>query len=198
MDSETEMNIPHAQKNADRFHKTTLLLASKVTGVPYQLLLRDRFKTLPIIVSDGKTLALYFEGSNRGDTDFITPYVVNGAFSLELCLKILRYHEAKEWPSGHNLSNLYEKLSQASKDFIAQDIYRAVHESPLFERIMKAINDEFKISFSWDPVRMIEESSNAFVSWRYSFQLRPGWFAGYKEIRASVMERIKRLEQSAS
>jgi hypothetical protein len=190
------MNIPHARINADRFHKTTLFLASKVAGVPYQLLLGDRFKTLPIIVSDGKTLALFFEGSNRGDSDFITPYVVNGAFSLELSLKILRYSEAEEWPSGHNLGNLFAKLNQDSKDFLIQDIHRTIDDSPVYQIIMKAINNQFKISFSWDPVRMIEESSNAFVSWRYSFQLTPGWFAGYKEIRAAAMRRIKYLEES--
>ena len=189
------MDISHARKNAERFHKTTLLLASRVTGLSYAIFLSERFVTLPVIVGDGQRLAMFYQGGKgEGDSDSITPYVVNAAFSLELNLKVLRYLETSAWPKGHELKELYRKLTKTSKDFLASTIEEVVARSKVHRQIEAAINRQMNIPFSWDVDSLIEQSSNAFVNWRYAFESHPGWFAGYNEIRNAVVGRIRQLE----
>ena len=175
------MDISHARKNCERFHRTTLLLASRVCGLPHSSFLVGRFKTLPVIVGDGQTkLAMFYESNvNQGDSDSITPYVVNGAFALELYLKVLQFLETSSWPKGHRLyEDLYLRLTQASKDFLAGEIKAVTANSQVHQLIQAAINEQMNIPFSWDVNRLIEQSSNAFVNWRYAFESHPGWFAG--------------------
>lgn len=190
------MDISHARKNAERFHKTTLLLASRVTGLPYAIFLSGRFVTLPVIVGDGQRLAMFYQGGKgEGDSDSITPYVVNGAFSLELNLKVLRYLETGAWPKGHDFKKLYRQLTQTSRDFLTSTIQEVVIRSEVHRQIEAAINQKMNIPFSWDVDSLIEHSSNAFVNWRYAFESRPGWFAGYNEIRNAVVGRIRQIEK---
>lgn len=190
------MNIPHARKNADRFHKTALLLASKITGLPAAEFFAGRVKVFPIIVGDGlNRLAIFYQGRQQdGDSDFITPYVVNAAFSLELYLKLLRHSETNAWPRGHMLKNLYQQLTQPSKDNISSYVVNLVSGSQPHNQIALAITQQENLPFSWDVESLIEHSSNAFVSWRYAFESHPGWFAGYNEIRNAIVNRIDQLE----
>ena len=191
------MDISHARKNAERFHKTTLLLASRVTGLPYAIFSSGRFVTLPVIVGDGQRLAMFYQGGKGdGDSDAITPYVVNGAFSLELNLKVLRYLETSAWPKGHEFKKLYRQLTQTSKDFITSAIEEVVTRSKIHGQMEAAIKRQMNTPFSWDVDSLIEQSSNAFVNWRYAFESHPGWFAGYNEIRNAVVGRIRQIEKS--
>lgn len=189
------MDISHARKNAERFHKTTLLLASRVTGLSYDSFVSEPVVTLPVIVGDGQRLGIFYPGAKRdGDTDSITPYVVNGAFSLELNLKVLRYLETSAWPQGHELKELYRKLTNTSQDFLASAIEKVVAQSQIHRKIEAAIKQIMNIPFSWAIDSLIEHSSNAFVNWRYAFESYPGWFAGYNEIRNAIVGRMRQLE----
>lgn len=191
------MDITHARKSAERFHKTTLLLAGAITDLPYDYFFGGHFETLPIVVGDGKRLSVYFEGGREsGDVELITPYVVNGAFSLELYLKVLLFAETGAPARGHKLKGLYDKLTEGSKDFLADRIRGFIDYSRFHRDMAALITRKSKISFSWDIESLIAHSSDAFEKWRYAFEAQPGWFAGYNELRNALVDRIDALEHS--
>lgn len=192
------IDILHARKNAERFHKTTLLLASKVAGINMKEIIENRTNTLPIIIGDGVNLAIFYEGKkgrDDGDTDFITPYVVNGSFSLELHFKVLKYLESNNWISGHILSDLFDKLNQNTRDFLISEFNKVFANSEVHNKIRIAIQSGFNVPFEWNFQNLIKESSKAFENWRYSFQLKPTWFAGYREIYTALTKRINNIEE---
>ncbi len=192
------MDILLAKKSAERFHKTTLLLAGRITNLPYDYFLEGHFETLPVIVGDGKLLTLYFEGGREGgDTELITPYVVNGAFSLELYLKILLFLETGTSARGHKLKKLYDQLTEDSKDYLTDRVKGFIDYSKFHRDLEAVIVRNSKVAFSWDIESLIEQSSEAFGKWRYAFEAHPGWFAGYNEMRNALVDRIGELEHSA-
>lgn len=192
------MDILHARKSAERFHKTTLLLASRVTGLPYDYFLGGHFETLPVVVGDGKKLSVYFEGGREGgDIELITPYVVNGAFALELYLKVLYFAETNSVARGHKLKGLYDRLTRGSKDFLADRVKGFIDFSKFHRDLGEVINRESKVPFSWDAQSLIAQSSDAFEKWRYAFEAHPGCFAGYNELRNALVDRIGQIEHSA-
>ena len=192
------MDITHARKSAERFHKTTLLLASRVTALPYDYFLDGHFETLPVVVSDGKKLTLYFEGARKdGDFELTMPYVVNGAFSLELYLKVLLFLETGSPARGHKLEGLYGKLTERSKDFLVDRVKGFIDFSKFHRDLGAAITRDSMVPFSWDVETLIAQSSEAFEKWRYAFEAHPGWFAGYNELRNALVDRIGQIEQTA-
>lgn len=84
---------------------------------------------------------------------YITPAIVNAAFSCEVFLKLLLQHEGKDIHKIHKLNDLYAKLSE--------DIQMELKE--------KTILRYGKWSDIWERP-YLEQISNAFVEWRYSYE----------------------------
>lgn len=84
---------------------------------------------------------------------YITPAIVNAAFSCEVFLKLLLQHEGKDIHKIHKLNDLYAKLSE--------DIQMELKE--------KTILRYGKWSDIWGRP-YLEQISNAFVEWRYSYE----------------------------
>lgn len=184
------MNIESLEKNIDKFHKATAHLAGAIIGVPAVCL-----REFPVVVKKEDELIVYGLGKLT-DTDFINPYVVNAAFSLELSLKLLHYLDQKKWKSGHNLCNIYTPLSPESKQQVLEIFNNTVKNSERHSEIFKVMNEQLRVSFSWDLTQLITKSSTAFEDWRYTFQTKKTtWFAGYPEIRFAVHQRIEQLKK---
>ena len=84
---------------------------------------------------------------------YITPAIVNAAFSCEVFLKLLLQHEGKDIHKIHKLNDLYAKLSE--------DIQMELKEKTIL-RYGK-----------WSDIGgrpYLEQISNAFVEWRYSYE----------------------------
>ena len=190
------IDVKKAEKSATCFHKTTILLASKVSGSPVNM--SHVYITLPHIVSKGsKALCIYgkikVHTSGSGDSDFITPYVVNGAFSLELHLKILKFIESGNWPKGHRLIDLYKGLSGDSKLSIQNSVSLVVNKSNFHRKLPMAIKRISGTEFTWNVNHLLENSSMAFERFRYLFEGSTCWFAGYAEIHFAIKDRIKKI-----
>lgn len=84
---------------------------------------------------------------------YITPAIVNATFSCEVFLKLLLQHEGKDIHKIHKLYDLYAKLSE--------DIQMELKE--------KTILRYGKWSDIWERP-YLEQISNAFVEWRYSYE----------------------------
>ena len=130
------------------------------------------------------------------DHDFILPYVINAAFSLELCLKLLLQHESNTWIDSHNLNDLYLSVSEKSKAQMRLTFDEIVKRSTVNKDISRALNAE-KIQFSWNLDKLIAQSSTAYNDWRYAFEnpSQVGCFAGYYEIRGAIIEAITSIEK---
>jgi len=189
----------HLKIQVERFHKVAALLASKVTGEPFADMLSMNVDTFPCIVSDGSMLSCVLaRRPHRRDYDYITPYVVNAAFSMELRFKLLKLLETNEWISGHELIGLYNNQSDETKDYLDKELSSIVENSQFHKKLHQRINNELKIGFAWEMENLLTESSKAFEDWRYLFQNKPGWFAGYKEITLCLSKRIKNVEGISS
>lgn len=195
------VDLKKAEIAANRFHKTTILLASKVSGSPINS--SHVYVTLPHIVTKGsKAICIYsrFKVHPAGldDSDYINTYVVNGAFSLELHLKILMLIESGNWTHGHKLNELYTGLSDDSKHSIQHTVTNFVNKSEFHKGLPKAIKNIFGSEFTWNVDHLLENSSMAFEKYRYLFEGEACWFAGYAEIHFAIKERIKKIRDNKS
>jgi len=99
-----QMNLEHLEKCAIRHHKGTLAIVEKLVGVP-----ESHIEMCPLIAKKGTVLHAYFPQTNgrAPDYDYLNPYVMNGAFSLELKMKYLHYLEtAQKIEANHNLIDI--------------------------------------------------------------------------------------------
>lgn len=83
-----------------------------------------------------------------------SPATVNSAFACEVFMKaILKYQEIKT-PKSHKLRELYDALPDELKEWVKQVVSRGFHDI-------------------WTDVwgqDYLDEISNAFVEWRYSYE----------------------------
>ncbi len=176
-------------KEATGFHKTTCLLASKFTGVKYY----DADTHLPFSMlfrgSDGVLHRSIFKDDKadeawREDADsYFSALIVNGAFSLELHLKHLYLLIEDKHVRGHDLSSLFQGLSE-NIQISLETIFQTISESqPLIKKSFDAINKEQGITRRWAIQTVLQESAKAFESWRYCFEgeSKGSSFAGYGE-----------------
>lgn len=185
------MNIDGLEKNIDKFHKAAAHLAGAIIGVPAKGL-----REFPVVVKREDGLIIAYGIGKVTDSDFINPYVVNAAFSLELSLKLLHYLDQKKWKDGHNLYNIYKPLFPESKQQVLEVFNNKVKNSDRHSEIFRVMNEQLGVSFSWDLTQLIKKSSTAFEDWRYIFETKKTtWFAGYPEIRFAVHQRIKQLKK---
>lgn len=84
---------------------------------------------------------------------YITPAIVNAAFSCEVFLKLLLQHEGKDIHKIHKIHDLYAKLSQDAQ----------------MELKKKTLLRYGKWSDIWGRP-YLEQISNVFMEWRYSYE----------------------------
>ena len=105
---------------------------------------------------------------------YIIPAIVNAAFSCEIFLKLLLQHEGEDIHRIHKLNDLYAKLSQDTQvELKKKTIFRYGKWSDIWGR------------------PYLEQISNAFVEWRYSYehdwtksasmQIETGFFIAFKD-----------------
>ncbi len=180
--------------NIDRFDKAVHLLAAKVSGCT-----EDKLLAHPVIMKKGSRLWHISIGDDASgaepDSDFILPYVINAAFSLEMCLKLLLLRESGSWKNGHDLNNLFLAVSDESKILMRTTFDELVQGSTFYKEISKALNEVAKVQFSWNLDKLIAQSSTAYEDWRYSFEGpgQTGCFAGYYEIRTAILNAITKI-----
>ena len=181
--------------NIDRLDKVVQLLAAKVSGCAEHELI-----AYPVIVKKGSRLfhvAIGDAESDPGpDSDFIFPYVINAAFSLEMCLKLLLLRESGRWEQTHNLNDLYLAVSNESKALMKITFDEFVKGSSAHKNISRVLNETGKTQFSWNLDKLIAQSSTAFNDWRYAFEKpdQTGCFAGYYEIRFAILSAITSIK----
>lgn len=185
------MNVEHLTKSAKRFHKATTVLASHIMGQTVTEININNL-SLPIVARQDDKIWIVSPRGILGDTDFITPYVVNAAFSLELHLKLLHLLEADTWAKEHDLGRLYRCLSKTSRDHIDQSVVDSASNGSDVKRMLKQLRN-YGVKIKWKALPLIENSNKAFVNWRYAFDSVPGSFSGYSQLQAGIHTRIKTL-----
>lgn len=86
---------------------------------------------------------------------YITPAIVNSAFACEVFLKALLYHNNDIEIRKHEMSELFDLLPEQTKERIKRDVmlqYGGIWNDPF-------------------GCRIVDDISNAFVDWRYSYEL---------------------------
>ena len=174
-------------KNIERLHKATHLLAARASGID-----EEKLVAYPAILKKGGRLCCVSVGFPSADSDFIMPYVINAAFGLEMCLKLLLLCESEKWEQTHNLNDLYLAISYESKSHMKDVFDKLVKNSSVYKDISRALNEDAKIQFSWNLDKLIAQSSTAFDDWRYAFESdsHVSCFAGYFEIRTAILSAI--------
>jgi hypothetical protein len=185
------MNIVHANKSAHRFHQATVALAARVMGIDVARVVRDDY-SLPLVVQEGGVIHMVNLGTQRGDDDFITPYVVNGAFSLELHLKLLGFLQSKDWSKKHALDALFDGLSEESRTAIDKAVGDSLTSSQFLREALALLKSK-GVNIDWNTRNLLKRSAAAYVNWRYAFESTPGCFAGYSEIQKALAMQIRRL-----
>ena len=174
---------------AQKFHKSTVLLAEKLVGMS-----SEKFFTFPFVAKVDENYACSVPGQDPSkiDIDYLHPYVVNAGLTLELKLKQLLMIENSENVRGHNLGSLYRSLSSESKYFIYSHVLKHTSDSLDHQAITQAAKTNFNLDFKWEAEFLLEKSAYAFERWRYLYEKdnKGSWFAGYIEIYNALDERI--------
>ncbi|PHO13720.1 hypothetical protein CPG38_01650 [Malaciobacter marinus] len=188
------IDIEKLHKTADNHHSATMAVIDWIIGRNYKPIVS------PIIVKKAEQVFLIIDGSNNEkpkEVDSFDAYITLASFSLELKLKLLLAIE-NEFKKGHNLSSLYDNLSNDSKIYIQNKVDEITQTSEKYNEISKKINDDLGIKFSWNVKDLISNSSNAFNKWRYHFEVNSNadltWFAGYSELQKAIDSRIAQLQ----
>lgn len=95
--------------------------------------------------------------------------------------------------------SLYESMTAESKEDGRLTVADLTKNSEFHKLGSKAINENCKIRFSWNPHKLISNSSEAFEKWRYCFEGKSNvsWSAGYHELQQAFDARIRRLRETA-
>ena len=196
-----KLNIEHAHRQADRFSKAAVLLALAMTGEIRHWPPRNPREILPVVVKVGDRFACYYNSrakSADADMDLLVPFITNASFSLELYLKVLFWVETATWANGHDLHALFQKLSEPTQAHIGTD-FTASTMGPRYQAIKNQIRSSAATKdFEWDVDSILISSANAFVEWRYAFEKKPGWFAGFWELRQALINRIDSANSTIS
>lgn len=184
------MDLKHAHKSAERFHKATLVLVSNLTGLTTKHIIKNN-TCFPIVVNKGDgNICCASLGQSNGDSDFITPYIVNASFSLELNLKLLIFSDTGEWPKGHNLLDLFSKFNESKQEDINQSFIEHSNNSPELKNLLQALQEK-DFAIEWELKNLLEKSGKAFETWRYAFEGNHGCFAGYTQIHKALRMQIE-------
>lgn len=99
---------------------------------------------------------LEYERNHIGIPYLTPPYIVNGAFAVELALKFLTYREKGEFEYGHNLEKLFNQLPEPHKSILTQKICKDAHQSiETMATNIKSISmkfEEFRYFFEHDTI----------------------------------------------
>lgn len=187
------MDIGYLEKCAERHHKGTLAIAEKLVGLPEALI-----ESCPVVVKKATDIYLYMPNSNAQhiDSDYVNPYIMNGAFSLELKMKFLHALETgTKLEAGHRLLDLFALLTNESKEFLRSNLKSMCKESEKCKATAKYFKHEIRVEFNWEMHKLLSNSDMAFERWRYIYEKKDStWFAGYTEIQKVLDLRISNLK----
>lgn len=187
-------DLVHAEIAAKRFHKAATVLASHAMGIALDELVSNEY-ALPVVVRDAGVIYVFNLGKeSTKDNDFIAPYVVNAAFSLELHLKVLCFLERRILTKVHHLSDLYSELSADSRAYINKKVEESRADG--ITPFVLAELAERGISLDWTAQTLLQRSSQAFIAWRYAFDTEAGCFAGYSELQSALEQRITDIKSN--
>jgi hypothetical protein len=158
-----EINIFHANKSIDRFHKCATVLAERALGI-----MPGNMRAYPMMFASGNE-HMIVANSNKIDPDIVIPYIVNAAFTLELLLKVIIFYERQSWELSHDLISLYEKISADTKEIINNNFKVKCKKNSMLRTISKSVKNELGYEVKWTMSKVLHESSKAFESWRYAF-----------------------------
>lgn len=132
---------------------------------------------------------------NHGDIRLVEPFVVLGALALELYFKGLHAIEHNGAVThGHNLHDLFHRLSDESRLKITDEYNRLLPQSQTATELMKRSHRP-AADFSIENV--LKEDGEAFVRWRYSYEGgKLSGFFGADLIRDATWRRILELRPS--
>jgi len=188
------MNKDAIEKSANFYHKGTMAILEKLIGTKASAIVAS-----PIIFKKGTEIFSIVPGKKdiTNNMDYMLSYIMNGSFSLEIKIKLLLLLESNKWENGHRLLMLYDKLSEPTTKFIEEALKEITSKTPIYKGINRKLNEEFKINFSWNAQKLISNSSQAFESWRYSFEKEKEltWFAGYLELQDALNSRIEMIRE---
>lgn len=187
------MDLNNLKKCAYRQELATAAIVEKLVGLP-----ADLIEVFPVIAKKSAAIHVFFPGIFGSiNEDYVNPYVMNGAFALELKMKYLHALETGErMESTHRLDAIFSALSGETKKVIRDQFSKITTGSKLHKDTAKHFNQAVKIQFDWDVYRLLVRSSMAFERWRYIYDGDGStWFAGYSELQKSLDVRINELRQ---
>lgn len=88
----------------------------------------------------------------------LVPFIVNGAFTIELFLKCLLQKSGKTWPKTHTLITLFHRLPKELKDKISK--YSIQNTNINYEGLDKSLKF----------IKYLEVVNKSFVEWRYFYE----------------------------
>ena len=121
------MDIEYLGKCADRHHLGTLAIVEKLLQTNW-----NPDDVCPYLVKKAKDIHFYVPAISAVEPnhEYISPYIMNGAFSLELKMKYLHALETgKKMEAGHRLLELFTELSAESKESIRKHMKETIKES---------------------------------------------------------------------
>ncbi|WP_143764284.1 hypothetical protein [Cognaticolwellia mytili] len=173
-----DINTIHLEKNIERFHKASISLAEKASGV-----MESDLKFFPIIIGKSPKFMGITSPNGKRDPEYFTPFIVNASFTLEMLIKAIIFYEGNGWQTGHDLIALYQMISTKSKKKANTLLKKYFSDNQYYKGVLEQINKEFDLKIKFNMADILHASSSAFESWRYAFdnQKTNSSFIGYGE-----------------
>lgn len=126
------------------------------------------------------------------DSSLYISYFMNEVFAIELFFKAIINFEnnSKKIPQTHHLDELYNHLSERSKQSIIK-----YFDSAVFDSDLNQIEAMYNLTLTKDLVSLLEHYSNIFVKVRYLYEsplTYPVLFL--EQLRESVKKRCEELD----
>ena len=195
-----DINLSHALATCKRFHHAAAHLACNFVGLSADEIIDNNLKLPNLIWIGGKELhflSQHYKGNeilSRSNSDMITPYLVNAAFSLELHLKTFIFLKMNIWPDQHKLDSLFNILPLKIREEIEVIfLYLSSFDQKLQSQTIELMRKN-RIGINWRISELFKHSSNAFIAHRYPFEGKSTCsFIGYSDLAATLMDRINHI-----
>jgi len=121
---------------------------------------------------------------------YIAPFITLSSFAIELFLKcIYMIENGKPAPFTHGLAELFALLSEESRVVVTMIYDLSAQQDPVVKTLLEKVPDT-----KLDLVSVLQETSEAFKKWRYSYQKKFTGFPTSGPLIHALRARIKILE----
>ncbi|HDM8130374.1 TPA: hypothetical protein P0E14_005245 [Vibrio harveyi] len=158
------IDMSHVEASIRRFYKSATVLAKSASGIQ-----QGEMEFYPVIVGKSPNFMAFTSPGGETDPDFLTPYIVNASFCLEILIKSVIYYGSGEWVRGHDLIKLYEQVDPKVKRVVNESFKKACANNRHYRAIQKQAKSDIGYKLTWSMVGVLSASSKAFESWRYAF-----------------------------